>query len=185
MNEEWADSNVDFRIFQGSECDIMPDGSLDYDESVRKSLTHVVGSVHQLPSWTNRDEVQNTEALIRAIEDPTFTILGHPTGRILHGRDGFPVDLHRVLRRMGELNAEGHLKAVELNASPYRLDLDWRFLKFAKDAGVPVAINPDAHDRRGLRDVWFGVEVARKGWLEAKDVLNTIPGSQLENQFFN
>ena len=82
-----------------------------------------------------RDEVENTEALIRAIEEPSFTILGHPTGRILGGRDGFPVDLHAVLRRMGELNAEGNLKIVEINASPYRLDLDWRYCRYAKEQG--------------------------------------------------
>ena len=82
--------------------------------------------MHALGSWRNRDELTNTEALIRAIEDPTFTVLGHPTGRILQGREGFPVDLHAVLRRMGELNSEGQLKAVEINASPYRLDLESR-----------------------------------------------------------
>ncbi len=185
LNEGWEDAGKDFRLFHGAECDILPDGSLDYDNATRKALSHVVGSVHQLAGWNNRDEQENTEALIRAIEDPTFTILGHPTGRILQGRDGFPVDLHQVLRRMGELNAEGTLKSVEINASPYRLDLDWRFCRFARDQGVPVCINPDAHDIRGLRDVWFGVQMARKGWLAAEDILNCRSGSQLENQFSN
>ena len=185
MNENWKDSSVDFRIFHGSECDILPDGSLDYTDEVRSIFSHVVGSVHQLPTWKKRDEVDNTEALIKAVENPTFTILGHPTGRILGGRDGFEVDLHAVLRRMGELNAEGELKVVEINASPYRLDLDWRFCKYAKEQGVPIAINPDAHSTKGLADVWFGVQVAKKGWLTKEDVINCRSGSQLENQFLN
>jgi len=183
LNEQWRDSNTDFRLLHGSECDILVDGSLDYPEEVRNSLSHVVGSVHALGSWRGRDEIANTEALIRAVEDPTFTILGHPTGRILQGREGFPVDMHAVLRRMGELNSEGELKAVEINASPYRLDLDWRLCKYAKEQGVPICINPDAHDTDGLRNFWFGVQVARKGWLGAADVLNTRSGADIEDLF--
>ena len=183
LNEEWRDSGTDFRLLHGSECDILVDGSLDYPDEVRNSLSHVVGSVHALGSWRGRDEIANTEALIRAVEDPTFTVLGHPTGRILQGREGFPVDMHAVLRRMGEINAEGELKAVEINASPYRLDLDWRLCKYAKEQGVPVCINPDAHDTDGLRNFWFGVQVARKGWLSAEDVLNTRSGAQMESLF--
>jgi DNA polymerase (family 10) len=180
LNESWSDSGVDFRIFHGNECDILPDGTLDYDAETRGILDHVVGSVHQLPTWKKRDEDVNTEALITAIEDPTFTILGHPTGRILGGRDGFDIDLHAVLRRMGELNAEGELKIVEINASPYRLDLDWRFCRYAKEQGVPIAINPDAHSTQGLKDVWFGAQIARKGWLETTDIINCRKGSDLE-----
>ena len=183
LNEHWRDIGTDFRLLHGSECDILVDGGLDYPEQVRNSFSHVVGSVHALGSWRGRDEIANTEALIRAIEDPTFTILGHPTGRILQGREGFPVDMHAVLRRMGEINAEGKLKAVEVNASPYRLDLDWRLCKYAKEQGVPVCINPDAHDTDGLRDFWFGVQVARKGWLSAADVLNTRSGAEMERLF--
>ena len=180
MNEKWLDSETDFRILHGSECDILPDGKLDYPENIRREFTHVVGSVHALGSWKNRDEIENTENLIKAIEDPTFTILGHPTGRIIGGRDGFPVDMHAVLRRMGELNSDGLLKACEINASPYRLDLDWRLCKYAKSQGVPIVINPDAHSTQGLKDVWFGVQIARKGWLEANDVLNCLPGHEIE-----
>ena len=180
LNEQWRDSNQDFRLLHGSECDILVDGSLDYDDDTRNSLSHVIGSVHALGSWRNRDELTNTEALIRAIEDPTFTVLGHPTGRILQGREGFPVDMHAVLRRMGDLNSEGQLKAVEINASPYRLDLDWRLCKYARDQGVPVCINPDAHDTNGLRDYWYGVQIARKGWLSSSDVLNTRSGAEIE-----
>ena len=88
--------------------------------------------------------------------------------------------MHAVLRRMGELNSEGELKAVEINASPYRLDLDWRLCHFAKQQGVPVCIYPDAHGTEGLADVWYGVQIARKGWLEAADVLNTKTGLEME-----
>ena len=182
LNEKWVDSGVDFRLLHGSECDILADGKLDYPENVRRNLSHVVGSVHALGSWRNRDEIENTETLIRAIEDPTFTILGHPTGRIIGGRDGFPVDMHAVLRRMGELNQEGVLKACEINASPYRLDLDWRLCKYAKTQGVPIVINPDAHSPQGLSDVWFGVQIARKGWLESNDILNCLTGAEIEQR---
>ena len=180
LNENWSDKGVDFRLFHGNECDILPDGSLDYTDEERSVLDHVVGSVHQLPTWMKRDEVENTETLIRAIEEPSFTILGHPTGRILGGRDGFPVDLHAVLRRMGELNAEGELKIVEINASPYRLDMDWRYCRYAKEQGVPISINPDAHSTQGLKDVWFGAQIARKGWLERGDIINCRSGAELE-----
>jgi len=183
LNQMWKDQNVNFRLFHGSECDILSDGALDYPEDIRKIFSHVVGSVHALGSWRNRDEIENTEALIRAIEDPTFTILGHPTGRILQVREGFPIDMHAVIRRMGELNAEGNLKAIEINASPYRLDLDWRLCKFAKEQKVPICINPDAHDTNGLDDVWYGVQIARKGWLESSDVLNTRTGLEIESLF--
>ena len=182
MNETWQDEKTDFRILHGSECDILADGKLDYPEQIRRGLTHVVGSVHALGSWKNRDEIENTENLIKAIEDPTFTILGHPTGRIIGGREGVPVDMHAILRRMGELNSEGVLKACEINASPYRLDLDWRLCKFAKSQGVPIVINPDAHSTKGLKDVWFGVQIARKGWLEADDVLNCLSGAEIESR---
>ncbi|MGY8702791.1 MAG: helix-hairpin-helix domain-containing protein [Candidatus Poseidoniales archaeon] len=171
LNIKWKEEDVNFRIFHGSECDIMSDGSLDYSEEVRSSLSHIVGSVHALGSWRNRDEYTNTEALIKAIEDPTFTILGHPTGRILQGREGFPIDMHAILRRMGEINSEGVLKAVEINASPYRLDMDWRLCKYAKELGVPICINPDAHNPEGLKD----------GWLESKDMLNTKTVQEIEN----
>ena len=183
LNKIWKDENIDFRLLHGSECDILADGSLDYSDDVRNLFSHVVGSVHALGSWRNRDEIENTEALIRAIEDPTFTILGHPTGRILQVREGFPIDMHAIIRRMGELNREGHLKAIEINASPYRLDLDWRLCKFAKEQNVPICINPDAHDTNGLGDVWYGIQIARKGWLESSDILNTRTGLEIESLF--
>ena len=183
LNQIWADEGVDFRLFHGSECDILADGKLDYSDNTRNIFSHVVGSIHALGSWRNRDEIENTEMLIRAIEDPTFTILGHPTGRILQVREGIPIDMHAIIRRMGELNMEGNLKAIEINASPYRLDLDWRLCKFAKEQKVPICINPDAHDVNGLSDVWYGVQIARKGWLERSDILNTKSGAEIESLF--
>ena len=183
LNQMWSDGGVDFRLFHGSECDILADGRLDYSDNTRNIFSHVVGSIHALGSWRNRDEIENTEMLIRAIEDPTFTILGHPTGRILQVREGIPIDMHAIIRRMGELNMEGNLKAIEINASPYRLDLDWRLCKFAKEQKVPICINPDAHDVNGLNDVWYGVQIARKGWLERSDILNTKSGAEIESLF--
>ena len=183
LNKYYQNENINFKLFHGSECDILSDGKLDYPLEIRNSLSHVIGSVHALGSWKNRDESTNTEFLIKAIEDPTFTILGHPTGRILQGREGFPIDMHAILRQMAEFNQDGILKAVEINASPYRLDLDWRFCKYAKELGVPICINPDAHDTQGLNDVWYGTKIARKGWLEDKDVLNTKTKSEIEILF--
>ena len=183
LNQIWSDEGVDFRLFHGSECDILADGKLDYSDDIRNIFSHVVGSIHALGSWRNRDEIENTEMLIRAIEDPTFTILGHPTGRILQVREGIPIDMHAIIRRMGELNMEGNLKAIEINASPYRLDLDWRLCKYAKEQKVPICINPDAHDVNGLNDVWYGVQIARKGWLERSDILNTKTGAEIESLF--
>ena len=179
LNEQWADAGTDFRLFHGTESDIHVQGRLDYDDETLSHLSHVIGSVHALAQWRPRTEEENTEDLVTVVEHPSFTVLGHPTGRILQGRDGFEVDLPTVLRRMGELNAEGELKAVELNASPYRLDLDWRLLRYARDQGVPVLINPDAHSTQGLRDMHFGVEVARKGWIGPEDVLNTLSGAEM------
>lgn len=180
-NEKMEDQGEIFRVFHGSECDILPDGKLDYSEDVRGKFHHVIGSVHAINTWKSRDEQVNTDAIITAIEDPSFTVLGHPTGRVLQVRDGFPVDMLQVIERMGEINREGELKAIEINASPYRLDLDWRLCRTARDHGVPILINPDAHSIEGLSDIAYGVDIARKGWLEAKDVLNTLPVEKIDH----
>ena len=142
-------------------------------------IDYVVASVHAMTKWRGRDESQNTEELLKCIDHPATTVLGHPTGRILQGREGYEIDLHTVLEHMSEANKDGKLKAVELNASPYRLDLDWRLCKRAKELGVPVVINPDAHSIQGLGDIDYGVMVARKGWLESGDVLNSMTGNEL------
>ncbi len=178
-NSEWKSDGIDFRLFSGVESDILEDGKLDHPDDVLSQIDYVVASVHAMTKWRNRDESQNTEDLLKCLDHPATTVLGHPTGRILQGREGYDVDLHTVLEYMADANKDGVLKAVELNASPYRLDLDWRMCKRAKELGVPVVINPDAHSIQGLGDIDYGVMVARKGWLENSDILNTMSGDEL------
>lgn len=181
-NKEWADDGVDFRLFSGVESDILEDGKLDHPDDVLSQIDYVVASVHAMGRWRSRDESQNTEDLLKCLDHPATTVLGHPTGRILQGRDGYEIDLHTILESMAEQNSNGILKAVELNASPYRLDLDWRLCKRAKELGVPVAINPDAHSIKGLGDIDYGVMVARKGWLESGDVLNSLSADEMNHR---
>ena len=178
-NQKWAEDGVDFRLFHGVESDILAGGTLDHPDEVLNELDYVVASVHAMTKWRSRDEVENTEELLKVIDHPATTVLGHPTGRILQGREGYEVDLFAVLEHMAEHNQDGRLKAVELNASPYRLDLDWRLCKHAKGLGVPVVINPYAHSIRGLSDITYGLMTARKGWLEEGDVLNSLSGEAL------
>ena len=173
-NQEWEDEGVDFRLLHGVESDILAGGKLDHPDEVLEKLDYVVASVHAMTKWRARSEYDNTEEICKVIDHKSTTILGHPTGRILQGRDGYEIDLQAVLEHMSEYNQNGTLKAIELNASPYRLDLDWKFCKRAKDLGVPVVINPDAHSISGLNDIRFGVMNARKGWLESTDVLNSL-----------
>ena len=181
-NSEWAEQGVDFRLFHGVESDILEGGKLDHPDDVLAELDYTVASVHAMNKWKGRDEQTNTEELMKCIDHPSTTILGHPTGRILQGRDGYEVDMFAIIEYMADYNNNGEMKAVELNASPYRLDLDWRLCKFAKTNGVPVIINPDAHSIRGLGDIVYGVMAARKGWLESGDVLNSLSGEDLANR---
>ncbi len=178
-NAAWQAEDVDFRLFHGVESDVLEGGKLDHPDDVLAELDYVVASVHAMTKWRGRDELENTEELMRVIDHPATTVLGHPTGRILQGREGYEVDLFAVLEHMAEHNEEGRLKAIELNASPYRLDLDWRLCKHAKGLGVPIAINPDAHSVRGLSDIAYGVMTARKGWIEPADTLNALSGAAL------
>lgn len=178
-NADWANEGVDFRLFSGVESDILEDGKLDHPDEVLAQIDYVVASVHAMGRWRGRDESQNTEDLLKCLDHPSTTVLGHPTGRILQGREGYEVDLHSVLEYMSDANKDGNLKAVELNASPYRLDLDWRLCKRAKELSVPVVINPDAHSIQGLGDIDYGVMVARKGWLEQGDILNSLGGKEM------
>ena len=181
-NEQWRNDEVDFKLFSGVESDILEDGRLDHPDDVLAQIDYVVASVHAMGRWRSRDESQNTEDLLKCLDHPATTVLGHPTGRILQGRDGYEIDLHTVLEYMSESNKEGVLKAVELNASPYRLDLDWRFCKRAKELGVPVVINPDAHSIKGLGDIDYGVMIARKGWLENDDILNSLGAEEMSTR---
>ena len=181
-NANWKNDGVDFRLFSGVESDILEDGRLDHPDDVLAQIDYVVASVQAMGRWRSRDESQNTEDLLKCLEHPATTVLGHPTGRILQGRDGYEVDLHSVLEHMSQANKDGELKAVELNASPYRLDLDWRLCKRAKELGVPVVINPDAHSIKGLGDIDYGVMIARKGWLEEDDILNSLSAEEMSER---
>ena len=108
-----------------------------------------------------------TERVLTALADPHVTILGHPTGRLLLSREAYAIDMHAVIQRAGELGV-----SVEINADPHRLDLDWRLCREAKDSGVVLEIGPDAHSTQGLDNVDFGINIARKGWLGPRDILN-------------
>lgn len=160
-----------FRILKGTECDILRDGALDFDDETLATFDFVVASIH---SNFNLPPEEQTRRLIRAIENPYCSILGHPTGRILLGRDGYQPDLERVIDRAGELGV-----AIELNADPHRFDLDWRLIRYATDRGVKIPINPDAHSPAGLLNIRYGVGVGRKGWLTREQVLNTLPLDEL------
>jgi DNA polymerase (family 10) len=159
-----ADVGDDFRVFHGIESDVLRDGALDYDEEVLAQFDFVVASVHTGFSMT---EDEATERVVRAVRNPHTRILGHPTGRLLLVREGYPLDHERVIAACAE-----HDVAIELNANPYRLDLDWRWVRRATDAGVLVSINPDAHATSELAYVKWGVAVARKGWLTPDQCLN-------------
>jgi DNA polymerase (family 10) len=152
-------------LLRGLEADILRDGALDLPEDA--TLDFVVASVHS--SFRQDSDVQ-TERLCRAVARGRDVILGHPTGRLLLARPGYDVDLEAVLQAAAASGA-----AVEINAHPFRLDLDWRWVRRAVELGVPISIGPDAHDTEGLADVRWGVAVARKGWATARDVLNARP----------
>jgi DNA polymerase (family 10) len=156
-----------FKVFKGTECDILADGSLDYDEGLLATFDYVVASVH---SFFNMSRAGMTERIIRAIRHPRVTVLGHPTGRLLLRREAYQVDLDAVLQAAAEAGT-----MIEINADPHRLDLDWVHCKRARALGVKLVINPDAHSTGGIGYYRFGVDVARRGWLEKDNVFNTLP----------
>jgi len=167
LNEEFAaDDGDEFRIFSGTESDILSDGSLDYPDDVLATFDFVVASVHV---GFNMTEAEATDRVVRAVENPYTRILGHPTGRLLLRREGYPLDHEAVLDACAE-----HGVAVELNANPYRLDLDWRWIGAATGRGILISINPDAHAVDQLAYTRWGVAVARKGGLTPADCLNTM-----------
>lgn len=173
LNEEIED----FHIFKGIEADILPDGSLDYDEEILAGFDFVIASIH---SHFHLDPVNQTDRLIRALMSPFTTMIGHPTGRMLLAREGYKPDLHAVIDA-----AAGTGKIIELNCTPKRLDLDWRYLPEAKAKGVKISINPDAHFVKSLETIPLGVSMARKGGLEKEDVLNTLSRMDLAKYFRN
>ena len=163
-----------FRLFAGVECDILRDGSLDFDDDTLGELDYVVASVHsafQLP------EAEMTERIIRGMSNRFVTMLGHPTGRLLLKREAYAVDIPAIIEAAAATGTW-----IEINAAPKRLDLDWRWWPRAKEKGVRCVINPDAHGVEKLQELWFGVGVARKGWLTRSDVINTLPLGKIERE---
>lgn len=173
VEEQWAEIDglnkgygSSFKIFKGIESDILADGSLDYGEDILKGFDAVIASVHSI---LNMDENRATSRLIRAIENPFTRILGHPTGRLLLSRPGYPIDYKKVI----DACAANHV-VMELNANPQRLDIDWTWVPYCIEKGVKIAINPDAHSREAIHYIKWGVAVARKGGLTPDMCLNTM-----------
>ncbi len=154
-----------FRLFAGSEVDILKDGTLDFPDDVLARLDYTVASVHNV---FNLPEDEMTARIIRAMENPHVTMLGHLTGRLLLKRDGYPVNHQKIIDCAAETRT-----IIELNCNPRRLDMDWRWWKLARDKGVLCSINPDAHSTAGLHYLGIGVRLARKGWLTRDGVFNT------------
>ena len=152
------------RVLKGIEADILADGRLDYDAELLSQFDYVIGSIH---SRFGMDERAMTERVLRALDEPFLTVLAHPTGRLLLSREPYAIDIEAVIEKATEVGV-----AIELNADPHRLDLDWRHLITAKRHGATVALGPDAHSVNALDNVAIGVGMARKGWLEASDLLN-------------
>lgn len=167
LNRRWDD----FRILAGAEVDILPDGTLDYDDELLSRLDVVVASVH---SAMNQDRETMTQRIIAAMRNPYVDIIGHPTGRVLGWRDPYEVDVERLIAAAAETGT-----ALEINASPERLDLKDVHARMAKDAGVWLAVNTDAHRMEGLEQMHYGVTTARRGWLEKGHVLNCLPLEEL------
>jgi DNA polymerase (family X) len=175
INAGYTTAGVEFRVFKGIESDIRADGSLDYDDTVLATFDYVVASVHQNLTMP---EDKATARLLRAIENPYTTILGHPTGRLLLARAGYPIDHRAVIDACAR-----HGVVIEINASPYRLDLDWHWIDYALSQNVLLAINPDAHERAGLLDMHYGVTIGRKGGLTRAMTFNAISLSDVTAYF--
>jgi DNA polymerase (family 10) len=171
LNEKLAP----FKIFKGIESDILNDGSLDYANDVLESFDFVVSSIH---SPLNMDEKTATNRLIKAIANPFTTILGHPTGRLLLQRKGYPINHKAIIDVCAEYGV-----VIEINAHPWRLDLDWRYVRYALDKGVQISINPDAHETNGYHDMYYGLCVGRKAGLTAKETFNAKSLEEMSKYF--
>ena len=171
VQEQWAEIDqlneelAPFRIVKGIESDILNDGSLDYPEDILAGFELIIASVH---SNLRMDKAKATQRLLTAIQNPYTHMLGHPTGRLLLSREGYPIDHEAVIQACAE-----HRVAIELNANPARLDLDWSWIPYAMECGVPISINPDAHATGGIDDIQYGVLAARKGGLTKEHCLNS------------
>lgn len=164
-----------FYIFKGTEVDILPNGELDYSDKILSSFEFVVASVH---SNFSLNEKEMTKRIIRALKNKYVTILGHLTGRLLLQREEYQLNKIDIINAAADYG-----KIIEINSHPMRLDLDWRLCKYAKEKGVKISINPDAHNIKGLNDVRYGVGIARKGWLEKQDVVNTLSVDKIRKLF--
>lgn len=169
---EWNGHTKEFQLLAGCEVDILKSGQLDFSDDVLKQLDYVVASVHNSFS---QDETSMTQRIIKAVENEHVTFIAHLTGRLLLEREGYAVNVKKVIEACA---ANGTW--LELNASPYRLDMDWRWWKLARDLGVKCVINPDAHHISQLAFLKIGVNIARKGWLRKEDVINTLPLSKIK-----
>jgi DNA polymerase (family X) len=165
------DKDTNFRIFKGTECEILTDGSIDYSDKILAEFDYVVASIHSKFKMT---EEEATKRIIKALKNKYVTMLGHPTGRLLLEREGYPVNMNEIINAAADYG-----KAIEINSHPMRLDLDWRYVRYAKEKGVRIFINPDAHHVDDLTNIKYGIGIARKGWLEAKDVVNTMSTQQV------
>ncbi len=164
-----------FAILKGIESDILNDGSLDYPEEILKTFDFIVASVHSNLKMT---EEKATDRLIKAIENPYTSILGHPTGRLLLARPGYPINHKKIIDACA-----ANKVSVELNAHPYRLDIDWRWIWYCLEKNVKISINPDAHHREGFHDMYYGVCAARKGMLSKEFCLNALDLEELKKEF--
>ncbi|WP_411275663.1 helix-hairpin-helix domain-containing protein [Daejeonella sp.] len=173
--EELNIRHAPFHIFKGIESDILYDGSLDYSNEVLATFDFVVASVHSILKMS---EEKATDRLIKAIENPFTTILGHPTGRLLLSRSGYPIDHRKVIDACAANNV-----VIEINANPLRLDLDWRWQHYAVQKGVLLSINPDAHRKEGFYDMHYGTLIARKGGISKDNCLNTLDLEQVKELF--
>ncbi|MBY0528154.1 MAG: DNA polymerase/3'-5' exonuclease PolX [Gemmataceae bacterium] len=177
VHKQWAEIDKlnakfkGFRLFKGTECDILPDGSLDFDDDLLAEFDYVVASVH---THFGLAEPEMTARIVRAVSHPRVTMLGHMTGRLLLKRDGYKVDTEAVFKAAAE-----HGTMIEINAHPMRLDMDWIHAKRAKALGVQLVINPDAHATEEIAYYRYGVDVARRGWVEKKEVFNTKTTAQV------
>lgn len=173
LNQELAP----FRIFKGIESDILTDGSLDYDAGVLSRFDFIVASIHQ---GFKMDIEKATNRLIKAIENPYTTILGHPTGRLLLGRAGYPINHKQVIDACAQNGV-----VIELNANPLRLDIDWRWIDYALSKDVFISINPDAHRKEGYHDMYYGVLAARKGGLFKEKCFNALSREEMDDFFIH
>jgi len=171
LNKELAP----FKIFKGIESDILNDGKLDYPDEVLASFDFIVASIH---SNLKMDEKKATERLLKAISNPYTTMLGHPTGRLILQREGYPIDHKAIIDACAE-----HGVIIEINASPYRLDLDWHWVNYAMEKGVMLSINPDAHEKAGYHDMYYGLLSGRKGGLTKEMTFNALTVVEVDTHF--